>query len=332
MRIGSTALGFGGRDLHRRQRESNNVSNVRTLRSDNGTDRRIGNVHVCGFGLLGGARRQSDRWLVDGIRRRLILGGRVLWPLLGVAHAIAGGGHHRHWMEAGEHDALRGHGLDVVLVRLAQLQTDFGFGFGHTLDGSLDRDYPFGVAAGDVVDGADSDFGFGLCHDSLYGNASFANDATNQVVVSQHFEREFDTIRKERRKPIENHMLCYVPCVTLPFVNIVHFQLHNLQNTPACVGTVFRIPVDCDRLLHRSHVVLAMDVDASVTLLCDLSDRVSATANDGADHVTLDEQTQRKIRLASGTGHTGVRSTTAGIASFVHGFDVQTISSEFDTV
>lgn len=75
-----------------------------------------------------------------------------------------------------------------------------------------------------------------------------------------------------------------------------------------------------------------MDVDTSVTLLRDLPDSVSPTADNGSDHVTLDEQSQWKVGLSSWSWHTGVRCTTASASAFVNGFDVQTISSEVDAI
>lgn len=119
---------------------------------------------------------------------------------------------------------------------------------------------------------------------------------------------------------------------SVPFVDVSHFQLHDLQNASAGVGTVFGITIDCDGLFDRSHIVLAVDVYTSMALLGDLPDCVAAATDDGAHHVTLNEQSQRKVGLATWSGHTSVRCTAASIAPFVDGLHVQTVAAEVDAI
>lgn len=86
-----------------------------------------------------------------------------------------------------------------------------------------------------------------------------------------------------------------------PFLGIVGFLLHHLENTLACHGTVLRVAVNRDGLFKRSDVVFSMHVDACTALLRNLSYRAALTADDCTDHVAGDEDAQWKVSLTSWT-------------------------------
>lgn len=96
----------------------------------------------------------------------------------------------------------------------------------------------------------------------------------------------------------------------LPLVRVDRLLLHHLEDSLACVRAVIGIAVDGDCFLQRSDVVLPVNVDARATLLRDLANGAALSADDGADHVALDEQTQREVGLAPRTGARHARILT----------------------
>lgn len=95
----------------------------------------------------------------DG-RRAALIHGRVgcrvaplvtdSWPSSCVAHA--GGGHHGHRVQTGEHHTLRSHGLQVVLVALPQFGTDHALCSRHVVYAALHRDDPLQIETVYVID------------------------------------------------------------------------------------------------------------------------------------------------------------------------------------
>lgn len=78
-----------------------------------------------------------------------------------------------------------------------------------------------------------------------------------------------------------------------------------------------------------------MDVDASTALLCDRPDGAALSTNDGAHHFALHKNAQRKVRLASGTGHTRIRIALVTLATplvLVQLLGMQLAALELDTV
>lgn len=105
-------------------------------------------------------------------------------------------------------------------------------------------------------------------------------------------------------------MISKVPLISnSPLVCVVRLLLHHLQDAFARACAVLRVAVDCDGLLERTDVVLAVHVHAGPAVLGDLSYRAALAADDGADHLRRHQQPQREVRLATGAaaaGHSGV--------------------------
>lgn len=118
-------------------------------------------VHDAGRAGAAGVHRR-----VDGLRRAVRVGGagRGAAGTAVEAHRARAGAvpaaaaerrrHHRHRVDAGEHDGLRRHLLEIILVARLQLLADHLLGPRHVLDRALDRDDALKVEAVDVVDAA----------------------------------------------------------------------------------------------------------------------------------------------------------------------------------
>lgn len=102
----------------------------------------------------------------------------------------------------------------------------------------------------------------------------------------------------------------------LPLVSVVGLLLHDFQYSFACIGAVLGIAIYGDGLLERANVVLAVDIYASAALLCDETDGAALAADDGADHVALDEQPQREIGgSGAAAGGTAAAAAAAGAST-----------------
>lgn len=99
----------------------------------------------------------------------------------------------------------------------------------------------------------------------------------------------------------------------LPFFRIVRLLLHNFKNALASHRTIFRIPINRDRLFQRSDIVLSMNINACTALLRYLTYRASLATNNRTHHIACNENTQWKISLTSWTTarHAAVLRTTA---------------------
>lgn len=237
-------------------------------------------------------------------------------------------------MQAREHDALRGHRLQIVLVALAQLGTALILRTRHIVNGALDGDDSLKVKTVDVVDRTDGDLCVRVLHDALHCRPALSDDPSNQVVVGQNFQEHFTEMRTTSL--LVKIWDSYSHFSPLASVGCLH--LHHLQDAFTSVRTVLGIPVDGDCLLQRSHVLLPVHIHASPTLLCDLTDGGSLAANDRAHHLTLHEQPQRKIGLASWTGHASAVKLLAiprvppQLLLLFHGLCLQLIPLELDAV
>lgn len=90
-------------------------------------------------------------------------------------------------MQSRKHNTLWCQRLQVILVALTQFRADLRFATRHIVDRTLDRDDALQIEAVDVVDGTDRNLRVGVLHNALNCVARFADDATNQVVVSEDF-------------------------------------------------------------------------------------------------------------------------------------------------
>lgn len=87
----------------------------------------------------------------------------------------------------------------------------------------------------------------------------------------------------------------------LPLFRVVRLLLHDLENPLAGHGAVLWVAVDRDRLFKRADIVFSMHIDASATLLSDLSYRAALPADDGAHHVAGNENSKREVGLPTRT-------------------------------
>lgn len=91
-------------------------------------------------------------------------------------------------MQAWEHDTLRCHRLQVVLVALAQFGAAHVLRARHVINGALHRDNSFKVKAVDVVDRTHGDLCVRVLHNAFDSVSTFADDAANQIVVGQDLQ------------------------------------------------------------------------------------------------------------------------------------------------
>lgn len=110
-------------------------------------------------------------------------------------------------MQTGEHDALRCHRLQIVLVALTKFRANLVLGPRHIVNGSFHGDDAFQVEAVDVVDGADSDFGVGVLHDAFNCVSTLANDASDQIVVGQDLQNDFTTSDGKKTNALANVLI-----------------------------------------------------------------------------------------------------------------------------
>lgn len=75
------------------------------------------------------------------------------------------------------------HGLQVILITLAQFAGDHGLGLAHVLDCALNRDNTLQIEAVNVVDAADSDLRVSVLHDSLDRVSALADNSSNEIVM-----------------------------------------------------------------------------------------------------------------------------------------------------
>jgi hypothetical protein len=69
----------------------------------------------------------------------------------------------------------------------------------------------------------------------------------------------------------------------IPFVGVIGFLLHHLQDSPASIGTVIWIAIDSNGLLQGPHVILPMHIhsvtEATVSATSYISGRVGACSS-----------------------------------------------------
>lgn len=277
-----------GSNLHARAGEPDYVTDVGALGADDGADAVVGNVEESRLlGIAGGDALLSRQAALVGIwgGSRTVEAGSTRT----IAHA--GGGHHGHRVQAREHHALGSHSLQIVFVALAELAGDHGLGFAHVVDRSFNRDDAFEIEAIDVVDTADGDFCIGVLHDSLDRVAALTDDPTDEIVVREDLQGN------------------------LTLVRIVSLLLHDFQDLLAGVGAILGVAVDGNGFLEGANVVLAVHVDPGARHLRDLPYGGTLSADYGANHIGLDEDTQREIGLATGTRQPGEGHAAAALAA-----------------
>lgn len=169
-------------------REAHNATDVGALGADDGADGVVRYVEIGGLLQVIGKDRRHHAGRCLGHGKALTRGERHARVK---DHAVARCRHHCHGVETGEHEALRRHRLQVVLVALAQFGADLVLGTRHILDQALDRDDALQIEAVDVVDRADGDLRIGVLHDPLNGVARLANDPSNQIVVGEYLQANF---------------------------------------------------------------------------------------------------------------------------------------------
>lgn len=91
-------------------------------------------------------------------------------------------------MQTWEHDALRGHRLQIIFIALAQFGAALVLCPRHIINGALNRDDSLKVKTVDIVDRTDGDLCVRVLHDALHCRSALADDPSNQVVVGQNFQ------------------------------------------------------------------------------------------------------------------------------------------------
>lgn len=85
----------------------------------------------------------------------------------------------------------------------------------------------------------------------------------------------------------------------LPLFRVICFLLHNLENSLASHCTVFWISINGDCFFKWTNIILPVNVDPGTALLSDLPYCATLTSYDCTNHVTRDENSERKVSLTS---------------------------------
>lgn len=80
------------------------------------------------------------------------------------------------------------HGLQIILIALAQLARDHGLGLAHVVDRALNRDDALQVETVNVVNAADGNLSIGVLHDSLNCVSTLADNSTDEIVVREYLQ------------------------------------------------------------------------------------------------------------------------------------------------
>lgn len=154
------------------------------------------------------------------------------------------------------------------------------------------------------------------------------------LIKTNLFEKNINPKSLDHTSVLTNSFSTRIFLINSPFIGVIGFLLHNIQDPFAGICAIFWIPINSDGLLKWSHIIFPMNIDSCTTLLCDLAYSAALTTNYSTHHITLDQQTQWKVRLTIRARHPSVLIAIPIATSllFVQLLSMKLIALELDTI